>query len=172
MLGLRERCKNMQTFLIWETNCHKEHERKISIKNIKAQHCPSKGNTGGWKCSFACEYGQCFLTLRKTQSLAFFNHNNLLWLWRVSWLFSEAVVPWGLSSPLQQASSLQAEVEVKAWVHQLQCQHLGTVLGGHPSSRSTPCLWPQASLRIFSVSNSQFLLTVMSLSLSWSKENF
>ena len=66
MLGLRERCKNMQTFLIWETNCHKEHERKISIKNIKAQHCPSKGNTGDWKYSFACEYGQCFLTLRKT----------------------------------------------------------------------------------------------------------
>ena len=46
---------------------------------------------------------------------------------------SEADVPWGLSSPFQPASSLQAETEVKAWVHQLQCPHLGMVLGGHPS---------------------------------------
>ena len=35
MLSLRERFKNMQTFLIWESNCHKEHERKISIKKSK-----------------------------------------------------------------------------------------------------------------------------------------
>lgn len=44
MLSLTEKCKNMQTFLIWESNCHKEHERKISIeKKNQSSALPKQG---------------------------------------------------------------------------------------------------------------------------------
>lgn len=58
MLSLRERWEEMQTFLIQESNCHKEHERKT----IKAQHFPKQEKYSRLKVLLCGAYGDCFVT--------------------------------------------------------------------------------------------------------------